>query len=507
MKFFSHHRMDIGVWLLLIAGYACSRLFALSSLPIFTDEAIYVRWAQIAGNDAAWRFISLTDGKQPSWVWIAMVIQRVIEDPLLSGRLVSVGAGLLTMIGMFFLGRELFKNRLIGLVSAGLYIIYPFALVYDRMALYDSMMAMFVVWSLFLTVLMVRTLRLDVALLFGLVAGAGVLTKSNAFLNIYLLPFSLILFDLSKQGRVKRLLRWIGLSLVVVILAYGLYSILRLSPLFHMIDEKNTTFVYPFREWIQRPFAFFIGNSNGLWDWFITYTGWHMVLLIGAAFLYKREYWREKLLCLAWAVLPFIALAFFGKVLYPRYMLPMTMSLIPLMALGAVGFFMFIAEKGRRMVYVAALVIFFLMLPWIYTSGMVVTQFPRAPIPMSDLNQYSNDWPAGGGVNELVALLREEAKKGQLYVLTEGTFGSVPTLAIEIYLDSNPNILKRGLYPIPDRIPQDLLDRAKDMPVYVVFNQSSVPPFEWQRYLVPIARYQKGIGSAGMSVFQVRNPQ
>src|SRR3989344_4171474 len=89
--------------------YFTLRLTNLANLPIFTDEAIYIRWAQIAKQDASWRFIALTDGKQPLFVWTAMITLRLIADPLVAGRMVSVIAGFGSLAGIFFLGRELFK--------------------------------------------------------------------------------------------------------------------------------------------------------------------------------------------------------------------------------------------------------------------------------------------------------------------------------------------------------------------------------------------------------------
>src|SRR6185312_5122699 len=137
--------------------YFLLRLTHIMSLPLFTDEAIYTRWSQIARNDAAWRFISLTDGKQPMYVWWDMVFMHFIHDPLLAGRLVSVLTGFITVVGLFLLGREIFKNKWVGLITAGLYVLYPFGLVYDRMALYDSMVAMFAVWSLYFEIRLIRT--------------------------------------------------------------------------------------------------------------------------------------------------------------------------------------------------------------------------------------------------------------------------------------------------------------------------------------------------------------
>src|SRR3990170_2343362 len=145
-------RFRVNIWLILpvlfiAAFYFFTRLYNIMSLPIFTDEAIYTRWSQIAKNDAAWRFISLTDGKQPLFVWIDMVFMRFVSDPLLAGRLVSVFAGLLTVIGLFFLGKEIFNNKKIGIIAGIIYVIYPFALVYDRMALYDSLVSATAVWA------------------------------------------------------------------------------------------------------------------------------------------------------------------------------------------------------------------------------------------------------------------------------------------------------------------------------------------------------------------------
>lgn len=99
---------------LLAIIYFFLRLYLLSDFPIFTDEAIYVRWAQIAKNDAIWRFISLTDGKQPMLIWIAMVLMRFIDDPLMATRFVSVLAGFASMVGLYFVGSTLFKNQKIG---------------------------------------------------------------------------------------------------------------------------------------------------------------------------------------------------------------------------------------------------------------------------------------------------------------------------------------------------------------------------------------------------------
>ena len=452
----------------IIALFLFIRFYHLLGLPIFTDEAIYIRWSQIAKQDAAWRFISLTDGKQPMYVWIAMTIMRFVEDPLLAGRLVSVFAGFFSMVGLFFLGRELFKNKWVGVVSSFLYAIYPFAVVYDRMALYDSLVGMFVVWGLYLTVLFVRNMRLDLALILGMVIGAGMLTKTNAFATLYLQPVALLLFDWSRKHRKERLVRWALYAIVIAILSNAMYAMLRLSPFFYIVAQKNTIFFYPFSEWIKHPFTFFYGNIHALVDWFLTYMTLPFVFLIIGAFFINKKFFREKILLVIWFVVPFLYLAFFGNNMYPRFIFFMTLPLLLLVAYFLVEMQKAKALKNKFLYAVCFLV--FIFLP-VRSTFLVLTDFGHAPIPRSDIGQYYAGWPSGVGVAETVSFLSEKAKNKKIYVVTEGSFGLMP-YALEIYLVNNPNIKIDSLWPVNEAPPKELLEKSKVMPVYVVFYQS-----------------------------------
>jgi len=495
MKYFKKYKIEIFIFAAILFAYFFSRLYNIMSLPLFTDEAIYVRWSQIARYDAAWRFISLTDGKQPSFVWIAMNIMRIVDDPLLAGRLVSVFAGFFSVVGIFFLGKEIFKNRWVGILSSAIYVIFPMALVYDRMALYDSLVGAFAIWGLYFEILLIRNLRLDIALILGMVTGGAILTKTSGFFNIYLLPFTLLLFDLKAKQKLNRFAKWVGLVLISVFLAFGFYSVLRLSPFFHIINEKNSVFVYPFQEWITHPFRFFGGNMNGVWDWLITYYKWSLFLLIISSFFISRKYTREKILLVIWFFLPFVALALFGKVLYPRFIFFMILSLIPLIAFS----FYKINELIKNKVIFIIIFLAFSTLS-IHADYLIITNFAASPIPKSDLTQYINGWPAGGGLKEILGFLNKQSSNGKIYVATDGTFGSLPTYGVEIYLGENKNIEKRGIWPIPQDIPKDLLEKSKKMPVYFIFNQSLVPS-TWPLKL--IAKYQKGISDSYMVLYQV----
>lgn len=455
-----------------------------------------MRWSQIAKQDAAWRFISLTDGKQPMFVWWAMVIMKYVKDPLLAGRFVSVIAGMLSAIGLFFLTRELFQNKWVGFIAVAIYIIFPFSLVYDRMALYDSLVAASIIWGIYIEVLLAKRVRLDLAFIAALIVGAGMLVKTNAFFNLYFLPATLLVFDWKQKNVKKQLGKWILFACITAVLSNVYYGVLRLSPYFGIIAEKDHTFIYPLSEWLHHPFTFFLGNLHGLLDWFITYYGWVAVFLTALVLIVWQKLWKEKLLLLVWAIPPFIGFALFAKVMYPRYILPMVVPLIPLLALSV----WYIISSWKNIFLKVVVILLFAVL-YLRVDYYILFDFSHAPIAEPDLAQYLNAWPAGGGVTEMVAFFSKESQNKKIFVASEGTFGSVPTLGVEIYLDHDTNVEKQGIYPIPSTIPSWLVQKAKVMPTYMVFNYLQKPPQSWPLTLV--ARYQKGIGNWYLSVYKV----
>lgn len=515
MRIKRSHLLLFGAAFGIVVLYLFLRLFNILSLPLFTDEAIYVRWAQIAKQDASWRFISLTDGKQPMFVWIAAAFMKFIKDPLLAGRLVSVFAGIMTAVGLFFLGNEVFREKsekifsftsrsvTIGLLSSFIYVIYPFGLVYDRMALYDSLVGTFAVWALYLLIVMVRTLRLDVALIAGIVSGGGGLTKSNDFFSVYSIPFLLLIFDRKKKMSSPRLAKFISLSLLVAVIAYAMYSMLRLSPYFHIIGDKNALFVYPIREWIEHPFTYFNNNMSALLNWLFIYFSAPGIVLVIASFVINKKNFLEKTVLVLWFAFPFIALGLFGKLIYPRFILFMTLPLIPLVAYSI--YELFVKYKNA---FVRFTLIIFTLAFYVYADYFVLTNFALAPIPKADLGQYINGWSAGNGVKQSVVFFGEQAKSSKIYIMTEGTFGLMP-FGLEIYLVDNPSIKIQAVWPIKDAEPAEVITAAKKMPTYAIFyqpcpscglNGGNIPP-SW--HAERIASYRQGESNSYYSIYRI----
>ncbi len=472
------------------------RVLNLDLLPIFTDEAIYVRWSQIANRDPAWRFISLTDGKQPLFIWLSIVGQRIFSDPLFAGRIVSVIAGTLSTLGFYFLGKELFGKK-VAIFSAIIWMVLPFSVWHSRLSLMDSLLAFFAVWVLWLQVLLVKKPRMDIALLLGMVIGGGLLVKSSAQFFLFLLPLSLFL---KKRKELKKsfLLRWAGLALLVVFLAQAINSIQRLSPFYYMVGLKNLTFIYSFSELLSfglfNHWQRFWGNLRGLSWWTAVYLTLPFLALLSFSLMKVKKDKAKKFFLLAWFLFPFFALAFFGKVLYPRFVLFMTIPLIILIADGLVKLFRQI--KDRFLLFIFALLLF--SYPF-YFDYQIVFNPVAAPLPSVDRGQYLDDWPAGWGIREVIEFLKEKSKEGKLAVATEGTFGLTP-YALDIYLDSNENVEIKGFWPISNGVDW-FLDKAIQKPTYVLFKDTQVPDPNWPLELV--AKYKRGRGNNYLGFYRV----
>ncbi|MCL4382916.1 MAG: glycosyltransferase family 39 protein [Patescibacteria group bacterium] len=487
-------KIEIFAVFVIFVAYFFSRFLSLNNFPIFTDEAIYLRWAQIAKNDANWRFISLTDGKQPLFIWLTMMAMRVISDPITAGRFISVLAGAGSILGLIFGGKLIFQKWQVGIIAGFLYLISPFAMVYDRMALMDGLLAMLMLWALILEILLMKNLRLDIALLLGGLMGFTMLTKTSGFISLYLLPFSLLLFDFSCKERLKRLSKWLCLVLISCFVSQMIYSVLRLSPFFHMVSQKDTTFIYPLSEWLNHPFTFFYGNLAGLWSWIIGYLSWPLVVTVFLSFL-AMKFFREKLLLFSWFMVPFVGLALFGKVIYPRFIFFMT---LPLFLLSAKTLFNLGTLLKKKIVTIFLLVILFIV-P-LKTDYELFVNPTEAPIPRSDSHQYFNDWPSGWGIKESVDLFKEKARQEKIAVFTEGTFGLLPA-AIELYLVDDTNVFIKGIWPIPDKPTAEVMEKAKTEPTYIIFFQNQPPP-GWLAEL--ILKTKKGTTDRYNYVYQIK---
>lgn len=485
------------VFLLIISLlFIATRLINLTVIPIFTDEAIYLRWAQIAAGDPKWRFISLIDGKQPLLIWLFLGVFKIISgDPLVLGRLVSVGLGFIAMLGFAAFSWYLTRSAKGAVIGALAYLTIPFFLLYDRLAIYEALFNALTIWTLFATYIFGKTLRLDVALITGSLIGFGLLTKSYANFFLILLPATLLLVPWARGGNKKILGKWVGLVAVIFIQAQIYQNILRLSEFRHIVGQKNLQFIYSFTEFIQNPLKSGAGNFYGLSSWLVSYLTLPIFLIaVGGSIWYIKSFKRPGVFFLIYFLVPFVALAFFGKVIYPRFLLFM----VPAFIIPLIIMLTHIWNKKKNLILYKA-VLFCILIPALYFDSKLLIDPIRAPLPLADRQQFINDWPAGYGIKEVVAFLETESQKGPLIIGTEGTFGLFPH-ALELYLGKNVNVTVQAYWPL-NEFPKELTESAKEKPTYLVFKERQEAPADWPIKL--INQYQRGGGPTYLKFFRV----
>src|SRR3989344_4271619 len=208
MNLVSKNKLYILAGLLIITLFFALRLPNLTLQPIFADEAIYIRWAQVMRAEPTLRFVSVSDGKTPLFMWAIIPFLKIFSDPLFAGRFLSVISGMFTLMGVYFLARKIFGKSTAFWASL-LYVITPYTVFFDRIGLVDSMLAGFTIWIIYFALWLAKSPHLDLAMILGYLMGGAILTKTPGIVNLLILPISAIAFarnKFKKHGLVRLVL-------------------------------------------------------------------------------------------------------------------------------------------------------------------------------------------------------------------------------------------------------------------------------------------------------------
>ncbi|OGK41611.1 hypothetical protein A2954_07060 [Candidatus Roizmanbacteria bacterium RIFCSPLOWO2_01_FULL_37_12] len=477
---------------LLIFIYFLTRLNNLDRFPIFSDEGIYIHWAKVAWHDATWRFISLTDGKQPLQTWGTIPFLKLFpNNALLAGRLFSVATGFAGLGGMFSLLYYLFNKRT-ALIGSFIYVFTPYFLFYDRLALVDSGVNAGFIWILFFSILLVKSQRLDVALMFGLITGFSLLAKSSVRIFLALSALSPILLHEKNIKLVfSKIINYYFLFIISSVLAFIIYNVQRLSPFFHYVAQKNMTFIMTFDEFFKDPFANFFHNIQIIPEYVINESGFVLVIfaILGLWKLFKKDS-KLSLYLTSWILIPFLAIALFSKVIFPRYLI----FFGSLLVIFASYFF---SDINKRFLTISYLLLTTFLIYYNYT---ILFNYSKIPFPEIDRGQYVEGATVGIGAREIVDFAREKSKIKEVILLAEGNFGLIGDV-LDVFTKPGDKIFIKGYWPLDEK---GLLENQKELGkkyVYVVFAQKKDFPSEWP--LKFIRRYDKPGNKSSIFLFEL----
>ena len=464
MRLVAKHKSELLILLILIACYFLLRLPNLTLQPIFADEAIYIRWAQVMKAEPTLRFLPLSDGKTPLFMWAMMPLFKIFSDPLLTGRFLSVIAGLFTLLGVYALAKRAF-NAKTAFWAGLLYVITPYTVFFDRMALVDSMLSGFSVWIIYFAIWVVRAIRLDIAMILGYFLGGAVLTKTPGMINLILLPISLITYNTYKRTKADKyyLLRILFLFLVSIIIALVMYNSLRLGPEFQQLSARNGDYLFSPMELVGRPLDPFIPHLRDMADWWPKLFTWPILFCLTVGIFYLIYYLnRVGIVILLWALIPLLLEMAFLRTFTARYLLS---SVPPLLIIAGYGIIQ-ILPRFASLKTISFILMLLVILPLsLYFNYLLLTNPVKAPLPKEERIGYLEEWTAGYGFADIAKFLIEKSKTNSVAVGTEGFFGTLPN-GLQIYLDKE----KVKIIPSSATISAEIRNAAQDHLTYFVGN-------------------------------------
>lgn len=499
------NRTTLFTIIIFLAGsclYFLTRLFSLTAIPVFGDEAIYIRWSQIIRNVETLRFIPLTDGKQPLFMWIVSSIIQFFSDPLFAARLISVLAGFGNLMAIFATTsliislintpqntlkqtlKDAFTRRpFLLLLIIAIYTFTPFTFFFDRLATPDNLLAAFVPISLFLTLLLSRFPRLDISLILGAVLGLAWLTKSPALIIICLSGFTFASFHLRHPARLL-------LPLISAVVAFLIYNILRLGPQFHQIALRNQDYVWPLSQILRHPLDPLLPHLLDIKNIYQLYLGLPLLLFLTLFYLQRQKINRYLVIALLWWFVPLIFNAAIAKVFTARYIL---YTLPPLLIVFSYLIYQSTQVVSRQIMIALLFLTFIPNLRFIYHLS---TRPFTTTLPSTEVG-YLENWTSGWGIKPVSDYLKLRSKEANVIVGTEGAFGTLPD-GLQIYSEGTKRLTIFGVGLGFTQIPPKLLD-AKNAgdEVYLLVNQSrlNLLPQEINQ-LTPIISYPKPDGDA-----------
>jgi len=452
----------------IVLFYLGSHLYQLTQLPVFADEAIYIRWTQLIIDDwQQYLFFPMNDGKTPLMMWLMAPFQFLFSDQLFAGRFISVLIGLGQILSLGYLTKLLGGKQKTVWLTMLLGSTLPFWFFHHRMALTDPLLCLGITWTIIGVVKLINNKQKYLwlgltALFFGLALWAklpAILIIPSLFLYAWLKPAKL-------TPRIKQL-AYIALAVLGGLM---IFFSLKLHPVFSQLFSRGSDFLYPWKEVIfQDKWRQTVINIPTYIKYFGVYLSWPILLLnLIGQFLPNAKKRRPQHILLLSAILFAAPIALLGKVVYPRYLLPVSIFLTTSAALVVEELFSITLKQ--KLFWKKALwgiILGAMLLNIGAVSGKFIyfslTNSDKIPFVSADQEQYLYKWSSGHGIKESVSYINDQAQDHTIAIATEGSFGTLPDGILMYFHRQNVDgIYVEGIgYPVK-QITEKFSNRAKE---------------------------------------------
>jgi 4-amino-4-deoxy-L-arabinose transferase-like glycosyltransferase len=178
IRFFTSMPLSIKLLLLVVIALI-PRIIALLQPQIITiDGTLYISMAKLFAEG---KYAGTSSSYFSLYPFLIFLVQKFIGDWELSGQLISIVLGTLTVIPIFLLGRSLYNEK-IGWLSASFYITLPNLLRFDSQVIRDPTLWFFILFTIWLVWEGNKENRPILFALASISAGLGVLTRVEGFI-------------------------------------------------------------------------------------------------------------------------------------------------------------------------------------------------------------------------------------------------------------------------------------------------------------------------------------
>lgn len=415
--------------------FVCSRFYGTEKLPLFSDEAYAILQAERLRHGAPLLGM-IKNTTQPVFIWLVSLFQFLPISPVMSSRMVSTIAGLLTAwILALAAGRWIHPGAT--WISFLIALTLPFSFFYDRTALFESAVGSAIALSLFFPVIGVPL---------------AILVKQTGWL---VLPLVLL-----TNRNLKTLLLTLVMAIVVPAIIWtfaygsprGLGSVLEKmssAPISARVDIKSNLLRSKIwlRTYITDPIIA-IAFLGTLVELFASLRKRTITPLLGVAF---------------WTAGVVIFESFIARIFYPRYLFPVMIGVVLLATRGV----LVAMDFAKRFFPVLPVLLVVLLFPSLRFDWLLLTNVSAAPIALEDRFQFFEDWTSGVGSQEMAdaILFYQRDHQGKLTVYLEEENSYAVTL---------PRKLENGQIEIEIEIASWLVDPLTEIPDEVRANAPHV---------------------------------
>jgi len=447
----------------------------IGALPIFGDEAIYLRWAQLIRAGHWW--VSLVDPKPPLHFWLIAGVFGWTRDPLLASRFISVFCGVASVPALALVCEEVRlllrgagpSGRILGLLTIVLMIFCPFVAFYQRLGTADALFMMEMLYSVWLALLWGRLAAggkgWAAAIGLGVAMGAGMMTRQGLSYLLWAMPVvTFLLHGGAKKWR--PLLRAILQLLVAAVIAGALWAPYLVAQFDRFAAERGgaarelkTRILYQdqFTSGDDSRVSVILHNAQSVfiptWKDGEPVTGWLYLYLTppvyaagvaGLIWLGVRRQWKILALLLVWIGLMLGAPTVLGTVLRSRYIV----AGVPPLLLAAS---FFVAEMLGLALSLRRTAIGWLLTGLLFAGLLILpirqiakqgTTWWTQTLTQEDRFQHITGWTAGLATMKAIDFVRHfvpRAPAGGVVVLTNDGWGT-PADAEWVYLANVPKV-------------------------------------------------------------------